>query len=326
VAAMIKVLAHRGSDAPDFVDPARLAQLLEEHDALIWVDLEGPGQPELKILSDVFHFHPLTIEDCGNELFDPPKVDDYVEYLFIVAQAIDFSASDDTLTTTELDLYLGKNYVVTVHHKPLPVLGEVVEQCRRQLPLLNKGSDWLVHAILDKLVDQLLPVVEAIDEEIASLEDRALLAADRDVLERMGELKRSTLRLRWLVAPQRDMVNRLGRGDFPHLIREETYMYFRDIHDHLVRLDVTIENLRDLGESVMAIYLATQGNRLNEVMKALGIVGVIFLPLTLISGVFGTNFNDTYQDSSWLGFGLMCGSFLLIMGIMLTIFKKRRWI
>jgi magnesium transporter len=323
---MINVLSHRGSDAPEFVDPAGLTALLAEEDVLVWVDIEGRDEADTAVLTDVFHFHPLTVEDCTNETFDPPKVDDYVDYLFIVAHAIDFSSGDDTLSTTELDLYLGKNYVVTVHQRSLPVLGEVVDQCCRQLPLLNKGADWLVHAILDKLVDQLLPVVEAIDEEISTLEDRALLEADNRVIERLGDLKRSTLRLRWLVAPQRDVVNRLGRGDFPHLVRQETYMYYRDIHDHLVRLDVTIENLRDLGESVMAIYLATQGNRLNEVMKALGIVGVIFLPLTLISGVFGTNFDETYQSSQWLGFGLMCGSFVLIASIMLTIFKMRRWI
>jgi magnesium transporter len=322
---MMKVLA-LGADTPGSIDPADLPIVLADGNGTVWVDLEEPEDTEKAVLSHVFHFHPLTIEDCFSEAFDPPKVDDYRDYLFIVAQAIDFSVQDDTLAIAELDLYLGKNYVVTVHRKPLPVLGEVMEQCKRQLPLVGRGPDWLTHAILDRLVDQLLPVVGAIDEEIATLEDRALESPERTLLGRMGELKRSTLRLRWLVAPQRDMVNRLGRGDFPHLIREETYMYFRDVHDHLVRLDVTIENLRDLGESVMAVYLATQGNRLNEVMKALGIVGVIFLPLTLISGIFGTNFTNTYMDSGWLGFGLMCGSFVLIAGVMLTIFKKRRWI
>jgi magnesium transporter len=323
---MIKVLAHVGSDAPDFADPSDLPSLLLDTNTTTWLDLEEPTETERAILSDVFHFHALTIEDCFSEVFDPPKVDDYRDYLFIVAQAIDFSIQDDTLATTELDLYLGKNYVVTVHRKPLPVLGEVMEHCKRQLPLVGRGPDWLTHAILDRMVDQLLPVVEAIDEDIAALEDEALESPERRLVARMGQLKRSTLRLRWLVAPQRDMVNRLGRGDFPHLIREETHMYFRDVHDHLVRLDVTIENLRDLGESVMAVYLATQGNRLNEVMKALGIVGVIFLPLTLISGVFGTNFTDTYMDSGWVGFGLMCASFITIAGVMLTIFKRRRWI
>jgi magnesium transporter len=322
---MIEVLAHLGTEETKAGDPAKISELLRDDHGTTWVDIEAPGQPEAAFLSDVFHFHPLTIEDCLNELVDPPKVDDYKEYLFIIAQAIDFSASDESLATTELNIYVGKNYVVTVHQRPLPVLDGVAEHCKRQLPLVGKGPDWLTHTILDRLVDQLLPVVEAIDEEIAALEDQALQMADRSLISRMGELKRSTLRLRWLVAPQRDVVSRISRGDFPHLIREETHMYFRDVMDHLVRLDVTIENLRDLGESVMAVYLATQGNHLNEVMKALGIVGVIFLPLTLISGVFGTNFSNTYMDSGWFGFGLMGLSFVVISAIMLTIFKRRGW-
>jgi magnesium transporter len=324
---MIKVLAHLGTDQVEFLDPAELPHLLADPETLTWVDLESPDELEAHvILADTFHFHPLTVEDCCNDITDPPKIDDYRDYLFIIAQAIDFSVLEDSIVTTEVNIFLGKNYVVTVHRRPLPVLGEVVDHCKRQLPHVGTGADWLCHAILDKLVDQLLPVVEAIDEEIASLEDQALESADRAVVARMGQLKRSTLRLRWLVAPQRDVVSRIGRGDFPNLIRDETHMYFRDVHDHLVRMDVTIENLRDLGESVMAVYLATQGNRLNEVMKALGIVGVIFLPLTLISGVFGTNFTDTYMDSGWLGFGIMCGSFTLIAFVMLAIFRMRRWL
>lgn len=321
---MVKVLTAIGTDNPVFADASQITSVIGR-EQLAWVDIEEPGDADYAVLTDVFHFHELTIEDCRHTVLTPPKVDDYHDYLFLIAHAIDFSVSDDTLVTTELDMYVGKNYVVTVHQRPLPVLREVMEHCQRQQPLIGRGPDWLAHAILDRLVDQLLPVVEAIDEEIASLEDEALENPTRGLVARMGDLKRSTLRLRWLVAPQRDMVNRLGRGDFPHRIREETLMYFRDIHDHLVRLDVTIENLRDLGESVMAVYLATQGNKLNEVMKALGIVGVIFLPLTLISGVFGTNFDSTYQSSSWFGFGTMCVSFGVITMIMLAIFKFRRW-
>ncbi len=323
---MIKVLKGLGTATVQFADPSELPRLLADKQSTTWVDIEAPGEPEAKLLAGVFHFHPLTIEDCRNEIVDPPKVDDYRDYLFIIAQAIDFECTDETLVTTELNIYVGKNYVVTSHQRPLPVLDEVTEQCQRQLPLIGKGPDWLTHAIIDRLVDQLLPVVQAIDQEIAGLEDQALQGGwDGSLLERMGQLKRSTLRLRWLVAPQRDVVSRLGSGDFPELIRPETHMYYRDVYDHLARLDVTIENLRDLGESVMGIYLATQGNRLNEVMKTLAIVGVVFLPLTLIAGVFGTNFDGTYMPSGWIGFGAMCGSFLLSAGIMLTIFKRRGW-
>ena len=173
---MITVLGHLGTAAPEFVDLADLPQLLADEQSTTWVDIEAPGDPDKKLLTDVFHFHQLTIDDCWNEIVDPPKVDDYGDYLFIIAQAIDFQASDETLVTTELNVYLGKNYVVTSHHRPLPILGEVVEHCQR-LPTVGKGPDWLCHTILDRLVDQLLPVVEAIDEEIAVLEDLALQGA-----------------------------------------------------------------------------------------------------------------------------------------------------
>jgi magnesium transporter len=183
----------------------------------------------------------------------------------------------------------------------------------------------LVHGILDGLVDQLLPVVQRMDEELAALEERALTSAAQSVVVKLSQMSRFTLRLRWLVVPQRDIINRISRGDYSHLIRQELQPYFGDIYDHLVRLDTMIETLRDRCGAVVSIHLATQNNRLNEVMKALGIVGVIFLPLTLISGIFGTNFSNTYMDSQWAGFWLMCGSFAVIAVAMLIIFKIRRW-
>src|SRR5579884_593659 len=232
--AMIKVLAHLGTDQLDFVDPATIPTLLADPKDLTWVDIEGTDEQEIHtILSDTFKFHPLTIEDCCNDIVDPPKVDDYDDYLFMVCQAIDFSVSEECIVTTEVNIYLGQNYLVSIHKQPLPVLGEVVDHCKRHMPHTAQGSDWLCHAILDKLVDQLLPVAEAIDVEIAGLEDQALERPDSSLIGRMGELKRSTLRLRWLVAPQRDVVARIARGDFPKLIGEDTHMYFRDIHDHL---------------------------------------------------------------------------------------------
>ncbi|HEU0168649.1 MAG TPA: magnesium/cobalt transporter CorA [Chloroflexota bacterium] len=322
---MIKVLANIGAHSPEFAEPADLPRLMAAPNGLTWVDIESPDEAEASLLADVFHFHPLTIEDCLNDEVDPPKVDDYDSYLFAIIQAIDFSASEETLVTTELNLYLGPNYLVTVHKRPLPALGQVLTNCQRNHPMTTRGADWLMHSVLDELVDQLLPVLEAMDEDMSGLEDRALVKPTRELVERMSQLKRSTLRLRWLVAPQREVMNRLARGDFGRLIRAETYPYYRDVYDHLVRMDSMVEDLRDMGESVLAVHLATQNNRLNEVMKALGIVGVIFLPLTLISGVFGTNFDSTYMDSQWLGFGLMCGSFVAIAAFMLAWFKKRGW-
>ena len=323
---MITVLART---EPHHFGPATvedLPGLLEDRHGVVWVDFQEASTAELILLSDIFHFHPLTIEDATNEVVDPPKVDDYGEYLFVIAQAMQFAGDSEGLITTELNIYLGVNYVVTVHQRPLPFVDAVRSDCERGMHHTCQGPDWLMHALLDMMVDRLLPVVEAMDKEIEELEDKALVEGARDVLERVSSLKRQTLRMRWLVAPQRDVMSRLGRGDFSGLIREETLMYYRDIHDHLMRLDTMIDGLRDLGESVIAIHLSTQNNRMNEIMKTLSIVGSIFLPLTLVASVFGTNFDSTYMPSGWLGFGLMCGSFLVSSGAMLVTFKRRRWI
>ncbi|MDE3074439.1 MAG: magnesium transporter CorA family protein, partial [Chloroflexota bacterium] len=236
------------------------------------------------------------------------------------------SVQEETLATTELNLYVSNHFVVTVHRRPLPLLMEVMTRCERGGMHASRGADWLTHSVIDALVDQVLPVVERMDEDIAMLEDGALQKPGQQLVERISNVKRSTMRLRWLVAPQREVINRVARGDFEQLIRPETSMYFRDVYDHLVRLDSMVEDLRDLGETVMSIYLATQNNRLNEIMKALGIVGVLFLPLTLVASVFGTNFDQTYMASGWLGFGLMCASFLATAGFTLWLFKKREWI
>lgn len=323
---MLTVLARMEGDRFIPATTGDLPRLLAMPGALVWVDLEAPAPDEVAVLSEVFRFHPLTIEDCLNAFVDPPKVDDYGEYLFLVTQGIDFSQRTNRVSTTELDIYIGRSYVVSFHQRPLPSIQEMRERCGRGAPGPARGTDWLGHALLDSLVDQLLPVVQQMDEEIARLEDAALEDPSRELVEQMMVLKRSTLRLRRLVAPQRDLINRLARGDFAHLVREETSMYFRDIYDHLMRLDDMVEGLRDLGDSVISTYLSTTNNRMSEIMKALSVVGTIFLPLTLLASVFGTNFSPTYEASGWWGFLLMCAVMVAVSAGALWYFRQRDWL
>jgi magnesium transporter len=341
-----------------FVPAARddLPALLATDGALVWVDLEDPTADEVAVLSAVFHFHPLTIDDCLNQYVDPPKVDDYRDYLFITVQAMDLDAREggdatppqagapsvagtggaarSAVRTTELDLYLGRTYVVSFHRRPLASIAEVADRCARGAPQPARSAAWLAHALLDTVVDHVLPVVETLDEEIAALEDEALHAPEESLVQRMITLKHGVLRLRRLVAPQRDVVNRLARGDYPpELVPPETLPYFRDIYDHLVRLEDMIEALRDLGDNVIATYLATlnnrlaaTNNRLNEIMKVLSIVGTIFLPLTLVASVFGTNFASTYEGAGWWGFTGMVVLMLVVSVAAIAWFRRRRWL
>lgn len=304
---------------------ANLGASLADPDDFLWLDIASPTEQAGELLATVFHFHPLTIEDCLSPAPESPKVDDYGHYLFIVAQDTEFNPTTEEVDSRELNLFVGPNFVVTSHHRRIRAVDDVRERCQRNAPVPARGPDWLAHAILDALVDDLLPAVDAIDEEMSRLQDEALRSPPRTLVRSMTQLKHSAIHLRRLVAPQRDMVNRLSRGDFSHLVRPETQMYYRDIYDHMVRVADMIETLRDLGDSVIATYLATVNNRLNEVMKILSVVSVIFLPLTLIASVFGTNFSPTYEDTGWVGFLVMIALMVLITLGLITIFRRARW-
>ncbi len=315
--------------AGDVFLPAALEELpaLLAANTLVWVDMEVPSETETRaVLGETFGFHRLAIDDCLNRRVDPPKADDYGHYLFCVFQGIDFTAQTEAVKTTELDVFIGKTYVVSYHQRPLPSVEEVRERLQKAAPLPARGPDWLAHALVDTLVDHILPVVEDMDEQISDLEDAALAHPGAELIQQMTALKRGILRLRRAIAPQRDVINRLSRGDFHHLIGVETAMYYRDVYDHLMRLEDMVESLRDLGDSVISIYLATVNNRMNEVMKSLSVVGTIFLPLTLIASVFGTNFSPTYEAWGWPGFVVMVVSLFGIGVFVWWFFKLRRWL
>ena len=322
---MLTVLVRTEGDQFTRANQDDLPRLLAIPGGLVWADLEEPTEDEVRVLSDVFRFHPLTIDDCLNTYVDPPKVDDYGDYLFLITQGLDFRASTTTIVTTELDLYIGRSYLVSFHHRPLVAVDETRSRCERAAPVPARGPDWLAHALLDAVVDQLLPVVQKMDEQLADLEDEVLAGTRPELTERLTAMKRSALRLRRLVAPQRDVINRLSRGDFVHLIGEDTSMYFRDIYDHLVRLDDIVEGLRDLGDSVVSTYLATASNRMNEIMKWLSVVGTILLPLTLVASIFGTNFSPTYEEWGWPGFLAMCAVMLAGTAAGVWWFRRRGW-
>jgi magnesium transporter len=302
---------------------------LREPDGLLWLDLLVTDQEaDARLLREVFHFHPLTIEDAITDREDPAKIDDHEDYLFIVVQSLREYVSNQELQSDEVDFYLGPNYVVSCHRDPVPSIEAFRFRCEQDPLLLHRGADWLLHGLLDLLVDDYLPIVDALDEEIDRLEDEALHTPDSSVMQRVMMAKRNTLRLRRAATPQRDIMNRLSREEFTTLVRPESRIYFRDIFDHLVRVEYLIEALRDLADNALSTYLSAVSNRLNEVMKVLTAAATIFLPLTLISGVYGMNFEKNQWpafDAPW-GFPAVVGSMLLIGVVSLLYFRLRRWL
>ncbi|MDO8616594.1 MAG: magnesium/cobalt transporter CorA [Dehalococcoidia bacterium] len=307
---------------------AELRQALADPDGLLWIDLIINSAEDARVLTDVFSFHPLTIEDCVSPHLDPAKIDDHGEYIFIVVQALAGYVPDEELEAFEVDFYLGSNYVVSCHQQPATAIEHFRERVRRDEGLLSHGADWLLHGLLDALVDEYLPIVDAVDDTIDQIEEKVLHRPETRLLEQVMMVKRNALRLRRATTPQRDIMNRLSRGEYPKLIREETAIYYRDVYDHLVRIEYLVEALRDLADGALQTYLSVVSNRLNQVMKVLTVAVVPLTVGTLISGIYGMNLTAGFwppSDSEW-GFGAVVAFMVVVAVLTLVYFRYRRWI
>jgi magnesium transporter len=328
-AARTAVYRSREGEISRPTEDEALRASLADAEGVLWLDLAIGSQDDSRVLSDVFRFHHLTIEDCVSPHVDPAKIDDHGEYLFVVVQTVGEFSADRPLPAMEVEFYLGPNYVVSCHRQPLPAIGHYMDRCLEDPLVLSRGSDWLLHGILDALVDEYLPVVDAVDDTIDFLEESVLRTPDNRALQQIMMVRRNALRLRRAVTPQRDIMARLSRGEYSQLVRPATAIYYRDIYDHLVRVEYLIEALRDLADGALNTYLSVVSNRLNEVMKVLTAAATIFLPLTLISGIYGMNFVEGGVwppfESEW-GFGLVVGGMLAIAIGLLAYFRLRHWI
>lgn len=324
---MIKTLFFPKSHEPFREVPLdEIPELLKDPENMIWVSLETTNVDEIKLVLDgTFHFHPLAIEDCQSAGYQSPKVDDFGDYIFIIAQAIEPMPESEELDTVELNLFLGANFVVSSYHSQhMPPVDFLWQRINRDNRLQDNGSDFLCHALLDKLVDDYMPLIDQMEEDIERLEDLVLAQPKPETLERILHLKHSILSIRRIIGPQRETMNRLSRDDFP-MIDRQSRMYFRDIYDHLVRIQDLIDTIRDIVSGALDIYLNSTSLRLNEVMKALTVVSTIFLPLTFIAGVYGMNFHYMPEIPWRFGYLFVWVIFISIVVGMLWFFKKRKW-
>ena len=303
-----------------------MRQALASKQGLLWVDIESATQDEAGgLLAEVFGFHPLAIDDCFNLHIDPAKVDDYGDYIFIVAQAISYESSTEQLRTTELDLFLGPNYVVSFHNEPLAFVNDVRRRCDSDGMELKRGADFLAHALLDALVDAYQPAVDQLDDTLTHVEEAVLARPEPPLLQEILLLKHNVQRLRRMILPQRDVVNRISRGEYPSVVRGEMNIYFRDIYDHVVRVEELMESVRDLADGVLNTYLSALNNRMNEVMKTLSVVATILLPMTFIASVYGMNFQNMPELAWHLGYYLALASMALLGVGMVVFVRLRRW-
>ena len=304
----------------------QLPELLKEETTVIWVDMPEPTEADDRILLEVFHFHPLTVEDC-RENRHYPKIEEFPNYLYFIVHGVTADTSPDRFNTIELDGFLGPNYVITYHHETFRSITNVKKQLSTSPVTCQRGSAFLMHQILDQIVDYYSPVLDDFDDRIDQLEENifSLRQPNNAILEDIMELKRSVLRLRRISAKQMDIFYRMSRGEV-HLIPQTMLPFYRDIYDHLIRVTDLAENYRDLLSGALEAYLSVVSNRMNEIMKVLTIFSAIMLPLTFIAGLYGMNF-DNLPELHWAySYFVVLGLMLIVAVGMLYGFWRRGWI
>jgi magnesium transporter len=302
------------------------AELLTEHpDALHWIDLEDPTMRESTILEDPFRFHPLAIEDCLSEVHHP-KVDDYEDYLFFIVHGIRFDAPTDAFITRELDIFLGKNFLITHHQGPMRSITWAREQCGKNLlPSMVRGVDFLGHQILDQMFEHYFPNLDAIEDKIQLVQVEVFENPSRESLDRIFTLKRDVMALRRICTPQREIVHRLSRGEF-RVISPKAAIYFRDIYDNLYRIVDASYQYQDMVQGTLDAYLSAVSNRLNETMKRLTVIGAIFALLTVITGVYGMNFEHMPELKWRFGYPMIWVVMVLASMGLVRWFKHKQWL
>jgi len=309
----------------DQMSMEQIRDLLASGEGLLWVDMEDVTTGDGEFLSNAFCFHPLAVADCISKNIHPPKIDDFEDYLFIIVHGINYHIDSEVVETTELALFVGKNYVVTSHDIPMRSVSSVLDRVRKDGRPMRRGVDFLAHDLIDALVDNFMPTIEEMDERNDQLEAEVLREPKRDTLMSIMQLKRSILALTRVIMPQREIVNGLSRGDYP-FISERAQIYYRNIHDHLVRIEMLTLGLRDMTESVLSTYLSSVSNRMNEVMKVLTLIATIFIPLTFIAGIYGMNFAYMPELEWRYGYFIIL-IVMAVVGVCLAVyFRRRTWL
>lgn len=292
---------------------------------IVWVDLEDPTDDEIKaVLDGLFHFHPLAIEDCMTPS-SLPKIEDYDDYLFMVTHGVDFTRQDK-FATTELDLFLGKEFLVTFHRAALRSVTALVERLAKNTGPGPRGPDRLAHTLLDFLIDNYAPMVAELHSELEDIEEVVLgQTGSKEFVSELLGVRKDFARLRQIVRPQRDIIDRLARGD-SKFIRAALLPYFRDLRDNLNRLEETAITYHERLMMAFDIYLNKAAFEANEGIKFLTALTAITLPAMLMGGWYGMNF-DHMPELHWrYGYYAVMGIMLLISLVMLWLFRRKGWL
>lgn len=294
---------------------------------VIWINIVGLHQVEaLEKLNDCFGLHPLVLEDILNT-DQRPKMEDFGEYLYIVLKSLFLNQKPgEAIESEQVSLILGPNFVLSFQEKEGPLFDGIRDRIRNGKGRLRKlGADYLVHALLDTIVDHYFVVSEKLGEKIETLEDELVSRPTPGTLREIHKLKREMIFLRKAVWPLREVIGRLERRE-TDLIKESTVIYLRDIYDHTIQAIDNIETFRDILSGMLDIYLSSLSNRMNEIMKVLTIISTLFIPLTFIVGWYGMNFKHMPELEWQWGYPTVLFVMLAVTVFMLAYFRRKKWI
>lgn len=321
---MVTIYIHRNGQSEQVKSIDRV-WLNPASSTMLWVDLAAPSIPELLILSETFAFHPLAVEDARAELHYP-KIEAYDGYLYAILHGIALDKQTAGFATHDIDFFVGPTYLVTVHNGASRSIRELCENTTRNARILGEGPVALFHRIIDAMVDHYRPEVQKLEDQLDELEDAVFDNPRPEVMRAILAEKRRVAGLRRIVLPQRDVIARLARREFVDISTDMAFR-FRDVSDHLQRISDDATMFQDRITGILDAYLTNVSNRLNEVMKVLTLVATVFMPLTLVSGVYGMNVHlPQFPGSDSAQFWWVFGILLVIVAVMLVYFRRKRWI
>ena len=297
---------------------------LHDQTGVLWVDFNAEPVATIEPpLRDTFGFHALAIDDALREIH-VPKIDDWRDYIYAVVHGVVFDPKSLALTTRELDIFLGRNYLVTHHRQSVDAVERVWRHVCAEHRQLEHGPDYLLYLLLDTLTADYMPTIDALDDILDALETAVFSHLTSQTLSTIFAVKRAALHLRRIINPQREVLNKLARDAYP-VIDPQDRVFFRDVYDHLVRLVDLNETLRELTSGALDTYMSVTSNRINEVVKVLTIISALFMPISFVVGFFGMNFEGLPFSNRWLMVGVV-GMVLVTPLLMLYWFVLRGWL
>lgn len=320
-APMTRLVA-QGETARTF-ELSELPALLKDPANKIWIDLANAGRAGFEQLEPALMFHPMAIDDCIMDV-NFPRVDDYDQYVYLAVHSARWEDGDVEPVLKELDVLLGKNYLVTYHEEPTRGIEKALDLVTRRGQVLSRGPDHLLYLILDVMVDNYMPILEKIQTRVDEFEERVVRTPSRELLTEVLHFKRAAATLRRIVGPQRDTLLALTRDEFT-VIRPEMRPYLRDVYDRLARISDLLDSFRDELATMLDIYVSQVSNSLNEVMKVLTAITVVIVPVTLVASIYGMNVKFPGIDTRH-GFYEAMGIMVLTAIAMLLYFRSRKWL